>query len=70
MAEDMERVAAEVPSELKQAIRMEAARRGESMAAVVREVLKEEFDPDESGGGSSDSSGSDGGRQVAAATLD
>jgi len=69
MAEGMERVAAEVPSELKQAIRMEAARRGESMAAVVREVLREEFDPDGSAGGSSDSGESDG-RQAAAATLD
>jgi len=43
MADETERVAAEVPSDLKKEIRLTAARRGTSMAAVIRETLSERF---------------------------
>lgn len=43
MGDETERVAAEVPSDLKKEIRLAAARRDTSMAAVIRETLSERF---------------------------
>jgi plasmid stability protein len=46
MGEDTERVAAEVSSDLKTEIRVAAARRDTSMAAVIRETLCDKFGPE------------------------